>query len=54
LKKKKYASLKIEDFNGEGKKVVKEMKGLDMVRRDWCNLSKTVGNFVLDQIMSGK
>ena len=48
LKKKKYASLKIEDFNGEGKKVVKEMKGLDMVRRDWCNLSKTVGNFVLD------
>jgi DNA polymerase alpha subunit A len=54
LKKKKYASLKIEDFNGEGKKVVKEMKGLDMVRRDWCNLSKVVGNFVLDQIMSGK
>ena len=25
-----------------------------MVRRDWCNLSKTVGNFVLDEILSGK
>lgn len=25
-----------------------------MVRRDWCQLSKNVGNFVLDQILSGK
>jgi len=25
-----------------------------MVRRDWCDLSKQVGNFVLDQILSGK
>jgi len=23
------------------------MKGLDMVRRDWCPLSKTIGNYVL-------
>lgn len=30
------------------------MKGLDLVRRDWCGLSKRVGNFVLDQVMSGK
>lgn len=30
------------------------MKGLDMVRRDWCPLSKTVGNYVLSQILSGK
>lgn len=30
------------------------MKGLDMVRRDWCPISKNVGNFVLEQIMSGK
>jgi DNA polymerase alpha subunit A len=25
-----------------------------MVRRDWCNLSKEVGNKVLDEILSGK
>lgn len=25
-----------------------------MVRRDWCPLSKNVGNFVLNQILSGK
>ena len=25
-----------------------------MVRRDWCPLSKTVGNFVLDLILSDK
>jgi DNA polymerase alpha subunit A len=46
LKKKKYAALKYE--------VIQEMKGLDMVRRDWCPLSKTVGNYVLSQILSGK
>ena len=25
-----------------------------MVRRDWCNLSKDVGNKVLEEILSGK
>ena len=25
-----------------------------MVRRDWCNLSKEVGNFVLEEILSGR
>lgn len=48
LKKKKYAALKIEGFNSNEQKIVKELKGLDMVRRDWCDLSKQVGNFVLD------
>ena len=54
LKKKKYAALKVEDFNGEGKIIVTELKGLDMVRRDWCPLSKRVGNKVLEEILSGK
>ena len=54
LKKKKYAALTVEDFTGEGKVIKKEVKGLDMVRRDWCNLSKEVGNKVLDEILSGK
>lgn len=54
LKKKKYAALMVEDFNSEGKQIKKEVKGLDMVRRDWCNLSKEVGTKVLDEILSGK
>ena len=27
---------------------------MDMVRRDWCQLSKDMGNKVLDEILSGK
>lgn len=54
LKKKKYAALKYQAWGTPEVSIVKEMKGLDMVRRDWCNLSKAVGNYVLDQILSGK
>lgn len=54
LKKKKYAALKIEGAGTPDEKIVQEMKGLDMVRRDWCPLSKAVGNYVLGQILSGK
>ena len=28
--------------------------GLDIVRRDWCDLAKDAGNFVLDCILSTK
>ena len=48
LKKKKYAALKIENPGKESQTEVKEVKGLDLVRRDWCGLSKKVGNYVLD------
>lgn len=54
LKKKKYAALKVENFGSKDEKLVSEIKGLDMVRRDWCKLSKEVGTYVLDQILSGK
>jgi DNA polymerase alpha subunit A len=30
-----------------------ERKGLDMVRRDWSLLSKEIGDFCLNQILSG-
>ena len=53
LKKKNYAALKIEGFNSTEQKIVQEVKGLDMVRRDWCELSKIVSKFVLDKILSG-
>merc|ERR1712048_613746 len=53
LKKKKYAALTITESNG---KVIvnRELKGLDMVRRDWCPLSKDIGHKVLDHILSGE
>jgi DNA polymerase alpha subunit A len=54
LKKKKYAAL-IATETKDGKILIeKETKGLDMVRRDWCGLSKDVGHFVLDHVLSGK
>ncbi|CAN1764594.1 DNA polymerase alpha catalytic subunit, partial [Linum perenne] len=52
LKKKKYAAIKIQFKDGTPYKV-RECKGIDMVRRDWSLLSKEVGGFCLDQILSG-
>ncbi|KAM6900400.1 DNA polymerase alpha catalytic subunit [Xenentodon cancila] len=52
LKKKKYAALVVEQ-HGEGRFSVKqELKGLDIVRRDWCDLAKECGNYVIGQILS--
>lgn len=43
LKKKKYAALVVEP-TGDGKYITKqELKGLDIVRRDWCDLAKETG-----------
>lgn len=54
LKKKKYASVKVE-VQADGSTVeVMEQKGLDIVRRDWCPLSKDVGNFALRAILIGQ
>ena len=52
LKKKKYAAVTVEKKDG---KLVeeKEMKGLDLVRRDWCIQSKDSGRLVLDHVLSG-
>lgn len=33
---------------------VKEMKGIDIVRRDWSEISKIVGHHVLDLILDMK
>jgi len=50
LQKKKYAALKVED----GTRTSTEVKGLDMKRREYCVLSKSVSQYVLDQILSGE
>ena len=58
LRKKKYAAIKVISFdtNSSGKainiKTTKEIKGLDLVRRDWSIISKDVGMEVLDIILS--
>jgi len=41
LKKKKYAALSV-DFNDENLTTA-ELKGLDIVRRDWSELAKDIG-----------
>ena len=53
LKKKKYAAVKLEPAPDGGLAEVLEAKGLDIVRRDWCPLSKDAGSFALQQILSG-
>ncbi|KAF8507515.1 hypothetical protein BU17DRAFT_78091 [Hysterangium stoloniferum] len=50
LQKKKYAAVKVE----EGGKTRTEVKGLDMKRREYSRISKTVSQYVLDQILSGE
>lgn len=53
LRKKKYAALKIVEQPDGSSVCQREVKGLDLVRRDWCALSKDVGDFALSQILSG-
>ena len=43
LKKKKYAALLVEERDGKLVESV-ETKGLDLVRRDWCDLSHDVSS----------
>lgn len=47
VSKKKYAALKHID----GKEPQIEIKGLDMVRRDWCDLTKYVSMFSISQFL---
>ena len=53
LKKKKYAALVVVELPDGTVKLKRETKGLDLVRRDWCELSKKAGRFVLDRLLSG-
>ncbi|XP_050513707.1 DNA polymerase alpha catalytic subunit [Diabrotica virgifera virgifera] len=52
LKKKKYAAVTLnKDKNGK-LVAVKEYKGLDIVRRDWSQISSEAGKYILNQILS--
>lgn len=51
--KKKYAALRVSfDQNNKNEKYDIEIKGLDMKRREYCQLSKEVSLFVLNKILS--
>ena len=43
LKKKKYAALNVSRNPDGTITTTKELKGLDIVRRDWCDLAKEAG-----------
>jgi len=53
LKKKKYAALCVKEGENGAIEYEKEMKGLDLVRRDWCPVSKEAGKYVVDRLLSG-
>lgn len=52
LKKKKYAALSVQNWEAGGTNVKKEVKGLDMVRRDWCPLARKTSDSVLNRILN--
>ncbi|DBA02686.1 TPA: hypothetical protein N0F65_010511, partial [Lagenidium giganteum] len=54
LNKKKYAALVLKERPNGEPTFEKEVKGLDMVRRDWCVISKAIGHDILDVILSGR
>ncbi|XP_062561225.1 DNA polymerase alpha catalytic subunit [Armigeres subalbatus] len=53
LKKKKYAAVSIAKI-GEKFECTQELKGLDIVRRDWSRLAVIAGTVILNEILSDK
>jgi DNA polymerase alpha subunit A len=51
LRKKKYAAIVLDHAT---QKTKLEMKGLDMVRRDWSLIAKEVGNKVLTHLLNAE
>ena len=56
LKKKKYAALTVAGRNPKDQSLLyqQEIKGLDVVHRDWCLLAKQIGERVISEILSGQ
>ncbi|EGC31947.1 hypothetical protein DICPUDRAFT_49884 [Dictyostelium purpureum] len=54
FKKKKYACLKEYRIDANTTATERENKGLDIVRRDYCGLTKEMGQYLLDLILSGE
>ncbi|CAL1297484.1 unnamed protein product [Larinioides sclopetarius] len=54
LKKKKYAALSVTHLPNGQVVSKEEIKGLDIVRRDWSQLAKDAGQYVIQEILSNK
>jgi DNA polymerase alpha subunit A len=55
LQKKKYAAMLVMKRNPDQTlEVTRQEKGLDLVRRDWCNLASSVGRSILECIFDEK
>ncbi|XP_076246805.1 DNA polymerase alpha catalytic subunit isoform X2 [Calliopsis andreniformis] len=52
LQKKKYAAVTMTKLPNGQVELTQEHKGLDIVRRDWCQLACDVGKKILDQLLS--
>ena len=52
LKKKKYAAMTVSRSPNGQLVTDKELKGLDIVRRDWSQLASDCGKHIVDQILS--
>uniref|UniRef100_A0A182JSL2 DNA polymerase n=1 Tax=Anopheles christyi TaxID=43041 RepID=A0A182JSL2_9DIPT len=52
LKKKKYAAVSISKKTDGAFVCTQELKGLDIVRRDWSRIAVLAGNMILAQILS--
>lgn len=51
LKKKKYAALSVCRAPNQSLQFQREIKGLDIIRRDWSVLAKVAGEAILDHIL---
>lgn len=54
VRKKKYAAVVVDDWKGKGVRCRLEAKGLDLVRRDWCGLSGSIQDRMLQLLLSGQ
>ncbi|CAL7943529.1 unnamed protein product [Xylocopa violacea] len=52
LQKKKYAAVIMTKLPSGQIELTQEHKGLDIVRRDWCQLACDIGKKILDQLLS--
>ncbi|XP_017882054.1 DNA polymerase alpha catalytic subunit [Ceratina calcarata] len=54
LQKKKYAAVTMTKLPSGQIELAQEHKGLDIVRRDWCQLACEIGKKILDRLFSGQ
>ena len=52
LQKKKYAAVTMTKLPNKQMQYTKELKGLDIVRRDWCGLACDIGKYGIKIILA--